>query len=178
MNAAKLTLGPGIPGGPGAPCGPGGPCAQKIKPVMIRLHCPPRLTSSGQLASILLPTQSNWLLQHAAWFVLQVYRGASKRVLAIGGDAGAHGWSPLCPQRSSPQHAFLFEGLPLSLKRSLSLFLAFKTGQICNMKWLGPAGSAGPVTSLTIWICCLLSQKSPSHTVEDGSTLSQALTSS
>lgn len=59
MNAAKLTLGPGIPGGPGTPCGPGGPCVQKISPVMISFHCPPSLTSSGQLlASYFLPSQT------------------------------------------------------------------------------------------------------------------------
>lgn len=88
---------------------------QKIKPVMIRFHCPPSLTSSGQVPGILLPTQSNWLLRHAAWFVLQVYRGASKRVLPIGGDTGAHGWRPLCPQRSFPQHDFLYNILLLKI---------------------------------------------------------------
>lgn len=187
INAATLTLAPGIPGGPGAPCGPGGPCMQKIKPVMVRQDPPP-------------PTKPSHLRAPAAYFPPSQISAYSMQLgLAFKSTEGSvRGYWPLEEILVSTaggasvlrevllKHDFLYNAPLLKIWQWLTFDPQNKLKSFSSIRDRpnmqpeqrpGPATSAGPLNSLTIWICCLLSQKSPSHTVDCVSTLSQALTS-
>lgn len=121
------------------------------------LHCPPS-PLQGKILSSLLLTQSSSLTTCNLVFGLQVYREASKRALEeiLVSTAGR-------PPKFSSIYEFLcntllpkiWQGSSLLLKISSSLFLAF-IPKMRFKQWLGPAGSAAPVNSLTTRLCCLL----------------------